>query len=119
MAPAVVYDIKHVKAVVTLLARIYAALKGAKSDGKIDATDIQYLLPVFMTVGPALEDVKLVIPELKDLTITEKDELVGLLKTEVPDLANDLSTLEKVSACLDFALALKRAYAAFSAVKTS
>jgi dihydroorotate dehydrogenase len=65
-----------------VLAAIVEGIKGykaASSDGKLDWTDFGYLMPVMAKLGPAVEDIKEVIPELKDLDSAEGAALIAKL----------------------------------------
>jgi len=72
--------IKETQEVAALVAEVVKGFNKARADGKWDAADIQHLLPVFIKLGPALENFNQVGTEIKDLDAEEiKTLAVGLL----------------------------------------
>jgi hypothetical protein len=108
-------DIKNLKEVVVMAARGANGVIQAKKDGKIDAADIGYLIPLAQAIGPAIEGIDQVIPEMKDLSEAELKELLEAVKTEVPSLAEEAKLMLQVEACLKLVGAAKGVYDAFKA----
>lgn len=105
---------KNLEELVVLGARIYKGIKQAKADGKIDGSDVQFLLPVFPALGPAINNIDEVVPELADLSVTEKDDLLAVLKSELPELEGDLALIDKISVCLELGIAIKKTVVTFT-----
>jgi hypothetical protein len=107
-------DVKNLKEALVCLALAYQGVVNAKADdGKIDLTDLTHLLPALKAAGPAIADIKLVVPEAKDLSEAEIKELIDAVKAACPALGSDADTFLKVSAILNLLRAGKDAYLAF------
>lgn len=112
------FEIEYLKQVVALGGMLYNSAKAALADGKINMFDTMHLLPVLPAIAPVVANVSLAIPELSDLSVTEKDILANHLKAVCPDAAGDLDANTKIAACLEFAAAAKKMYSVFALRKT-
>lgn len=107
-------DTKNLKEVIVLACVGYQGFVEAKADGKVDAADIGHLIPVFQAVGPALSDVKEVIPEIKDLSEAELNEIIVLVQEKVPSLKQKAEVVLRIKAVLKLLVAAKDCYVAFA-----
>ena len=108
-------DIKNLSEVVVLGCKGFQAYEDSRKDGKIDATDILFLIPVAQALQPAIQDINLIPAEALDLDAREMDELIVLVQKEIPSLGAKLDVLRKVKAVMSLLLAAKDAYNAFAA----
>lgn len=108
-------NVKNLSEVVVLGCKAFAAYEESRKDGKIDAADILYLIPVAQAIKPALEDINLVPAEALDLDAAEMDELLAIVMAEIPSLKTKVDALIKVKAVVKLLLAAKDCYNAFSA----
>jgi hypothetical protein len=75
--------IKETKEVAELVSEVVKGFIAARKDGKWDAADIGYLLPVFGKLGPALENFAAVGTEIKDLDAAEISSIAATLLSGV------------------------------------
>lgn len=108
-------NVKNLSEVVVLGCKAFAAYEESRKDGKIDAADILYLIPVAQAIKPALEDINLVPAEALDLDAAEMDELLAIVMAEIPSLKTKVDALIKVKAVVKLLLAAKDCYNAFAA----
>lgn len=102
---------QNIKEIVVAGCKIYKAIHEAKvNDGKIDFADLGLLMPLIPSIGAAIKDANLVIPEAKDLTSEEMLELIGAVKAEISGTDGDV-----VNKILVVLLALKANYEAVKA----
>lgn len=106
-------DIKNLKEVVVAGCKGWDAYAQAKKDGKIDASDILYLIPIAQAVGPALEDINLIPAEALDIDKAEVVDLVQTVLKEVPSLKNAEEAMARIVAVMNLLLAAKDCYLAF------
>jgi hypothetical protein len=108
-------DITNLKAMVSVMASLGTVGGKSMEDGKINVADLA-LLPSLVNVFPRmlLIDFSQVVPEAKDLTQAESEELVAHFKTEF-DIPQDdievkiegvLSICVKLSGLVSEAIAL-------------
>lgn len=71
--------IKETQEVAELVVEVVKGIQAARKDGKWDAADIAFLLPVFGKLGPALENFNQVGVEIKDLDAEEIKSLAATL----------------------------------------
>ena len=103
-------DIKNTKEIVSLVSALVQAYISAKSDGKIDLNDIAFLIGILPRLNPAIDDIKEVTGELKDLDESETKEVVNAIKDIVGELADEK--------CIELAEeAIKIGIAAYEIVK--
>lgn len=101
-----VLGIKETKELLVLLFTFGKSVKEAKeNDGKIDMLDIGLVMKVIPVITPALDDINLVVSELKDLDEAEATELVSFVGTEVGELVSKEELIEKIVAGLELAKA--------------
>jgi hypothetical protein len=81
--------------VIAAIAEGIKGYKSAASDGKLDWSDFGYLMPVFAKLGPAVDDINQVLPELKDLDAAEGQALIAKI------VAASSESGEKVRAVLE------------------
>lgn len=96
--------IKESKELITFIARLGSAIKGALEDGQIGFTDIQELFGPIMASKAAFEDVQLIPAELADLSQTEASELVATLQRELDLDGSEAEFLTEEGLALAFAL---------------
>jgi len=94
--------IQNLKDVLSLPMSLHMAVDKAGADGKYDANDLQYLIGPGMKVGAFISALGGALPELKDLSDEETQELYAWAKAEY-DLADD-AVEEKVESGLKLAL---------------
>lgn len=82
------YGIKNVLEIIDLGMSVISGLKGAQSDGKIDMNDVSYLIPAFMALAPAIEDITEVWNEVKDIEGSELDEIKNHIITKWSAIPN-------------------------------
>lgn len=70
-------DIKNTKELVDFAIGLGNAAGLAASDGKIDISDIALFITPLKDAGPALADMNQIIPELTDLSVEERQELLA------------------------------------------
>jgi len=75
--------IKETQEVAELVVEVVKGIQAARKDGKWDASDIAFLLPVFGKLGPALENFSQVGTEIKDLDAEEIKSLASTLLTGI------------------------------------
>jgi len=95
---------KDTKDVLFLVFGLAKAYEKIKADGKVDWTDVQYLLPILFSIGPAIEGFENVSIELKMATKEEGEELKLWIKENVE--LNDKSVEEFIEACFAIVLDL-------------
>ncbi len=100
------YGVKESKEVLALGFALGGALKSAKKDGKIDVSDIVYLLPAIQASSAALADLSLVPKELGELDVAEAVELLNYAKGEVDGLVDDEQAKKVVNAALKVGLSV-------------
>ena len=71
--------IKETQEVAELVVEVVKGIQAARKDGKWDAADIAFLLPVFGKLGPALENFNQVGVEIKGLDAEEIKSLAATL----------------------------------------
>jgi len=76
------YGTTNVIEVIDLGMSIISGLKGAQADGKIDMNDISFLIPAFMALSPALQDINQVWLEVKDIQGAELDGIKNHIITK-------------------------------------
>ena len=107
-------DIKNLKEVVVAGCKGFEAYEQAKKDGKIDASDILFLIPFAQAVGPAIQDISLVPAEALDLDKAELADLLATVLAEVPELKDAAAALVRIEAVMNLLVAAKDCYLAFS-----
>lgn len=112
-------DIKNLKEVVVAGCKGFEAYAQAKKDGKIDGSDLLYLIPLAQAMGPAVQDISLVPAEALDLSKPELAELVQTVMAECPELQGVGQALVRIEAVMNLLLAAKDCYLAFSVGKPS
>lgn len=70
-----VHGVKETKDVVTLMAALVIAGDQSWADKKVDFTDLPNLIPVTLTIGPAVENAALVPQELGEYDEEDRAEL--------------------------------------------
>jgi hypothetical protein len=91
--------IQNIKEVVKFVIELGEGIDRSLADKKIDFQDIGNLLLAMNYAAPAFDDIGKVVPELKDMDESEKQELKDYIKSEF-DIANDKLevTIEKALA---------------------
>lgn len=107
-------DAKNLKEVVILGCKAFDAYLKAKADGKIDASDILYLVPLAQAIGPAIQDINLVPAEALDLDKAELADLIASVRAEVPSLKDAADAMIKIEAVMNLLVAAKDCYMAFA-----
>lgn len=79
---------KNVKEVLIFLGGLYMAFETANADGKLDWTDVPTFIGPAKDAFAAVNDVKLCLTEIKNLTAEDKAELCTWFEGEF-DIAND------------------------------
>ena len=92
--------INETKELLKFVIELGTAVDKAKADGKIDITDIQFLIAPLASANAAFAGVDQVKVELKDMTAEEAAELVAFATSELK-LSN-----EKVEVVIETALKL-------------
>lgn len=103
------FDVKNTLEVIKLGASVSKAVKNAKADGKVDAMDLMYLVPVMGTVGPAFDDISLVPKELADVDSDESKEILEASKEIIGEWADDADLANKINKYLKAGLAIAEA----------
>jgi uncharacterized NAD-dependent epimerase/dehydratase family protein len=80
--------IQETKDLLKFVVSLGMAVDKIKADGKVDITDIQFLMSPLTQAGKAFEGVKHVKSQLKDLSAEEAKELVEFAENQL-DLSND------------------------------
>lgn len=88
--------IENLKAEVLAGLKTYKAIVAARADGKIDANDLGLVLGLVPDYLKAIQGIPSVIPEFKDLSVAESEELIafcmaGLGETVSPLWINRIS----------------------------
>lgn len=108
------HGIKNTKEMLKLAIAIAVILKQAKeNDGKININDLPLLIRLSGSFGPALDDAKLIIPELKDLDSDEAKELIAYFGQELDGKYTDKEVVRKINASIAWGLATAELVAAF------
>ena len=91
---------------------LYSAYDKAKADGKIDASDIQYLVGPLLKLPSAIDQANLSIKELQTLTGDDRSKLMQRLSAEF-DIGDD--ALEaKIEAAVSWILSTGELVGAFT-----
>ncbi len=80
--------IQETKDLLKFVVSLGMAVDKIKADGKVDITDIQFLMSPLTQASKAFEGVKHVKAQLKDLSSEEVKELVEFAENQL-DLSND------------------------------
>lgn len=75
--------IKETQEVAALVVSVVKGIQAARADGKWDASDLMHLMPVFGTLGPALENFNQVGKEIGDLDANEIKTIAAQLLTGI------------------------------------
>lgn len=81
--------------VIAAIAEGIKSYKAAAADGKIDWSDLGYIMPIMIKLGPAVQNIQMVLPELKDLDSAEAVALIA----KISGMASESS--DKVKAVLE------------------
>lgn len=79
----------NIKKVLGFSFALAKAVDLAKADGKIDYTDVQFLLAPAMKIIDAVSGAKQALAEIKDLSVEERAELDAYIKAEF-DIGDDV-----------------------------
>ena len=82
------YGLKEIKEMLEFVFALGGAIDKALADGKLDYMDTIHIVPALMKMGPAIENVKDIPKELKDLSDAEIEELKTWIADNF-DIAND------------------------------
>ena len=82
------YDITETKELLDFVFTLLTSADKALSDGKFDYNDIMVIIPAFMKLGPAINDINKIPKELLDLDKEEMEELKAFVHDKF-DIAND------------------------------
>lgn len=96
--------ISGIKAVLSFPLSIHMGYDKAQADGKIDVTDVGYLMDPVMKLVPAVQNSKQALEEIKDLDDSERAELNSWAKSEY-DIKDD-ALEEKIEASIDVLLSI-------------
>lgn len=99
-------DIKNTKEVLDLAFTLGGVYKNAMTDGKLALDDLAYLMAVVPKFQPAVEDINMVIDELKDLSTAEAQELLAYAKAKSDENISNEDLANKVVKGLTAALAV-------------
>jgi len=80
--------LENIKKVLAFSFSLAKAIDLARADGKIDYTDVQYLLAPAMKVVDAVAGAKQALAEIKDLSVEERAQLDAYIKAEF-DISDD------------------------------
>lgn len=96
--------IEALKKILAFPLGIHMAFDKANQDGSIDAKDVGYLIDVAMKIGPFIGAIGDALPELKDLSSEEQEQLSEWMKTEYDILDDELE--DKLEAAFDVVIAI-------------
>jgi len=110
------YNIQNTKEALTFGFAMMGALKAAKADdGKITFADAGHLMMVWPTIGPMVDDIKLIPKEIGDLDESELKELKDYAAAQLSLHVGDPTLVKKINAGLNLALAVGENWALYSA----
>ena len=100
------HSIKETKEVLKFLFVAFKQGKIALEDGAMSMFDVRHFFAVLPLVKPALDDIKLVPAEIKNLDESEIAELMAFCKAEFFPLLGDKELLAKIEIGLEAAHAM-------------
>ena len=107
-------DIHNTKEALKLGFSLIGAIKVSKeNDGKLNAADLGNLIMVFPHIGPAVDDVDQIIPEMKDLDTEEAKELMEFASKELGGALSEEELINKIELSLQAVVAVFRAVKAW------
>lgn len=96
--------VKELKEVVDLVLEVGAVVKSALADGKVGLEDATLVFRVVPKIGPALEGIKGIPAELKDLSVEEASELATHIMAKLA--VDDARAREIIEAALKVGVAI-------------
>lgn len=75
--------IKESKEILVFLAKVGESIKASLVDGKFDLSDVANFYPVLGAILPAVQGIGEIPAEIKDLSVEEGLELVGIVVAEL------------------------------------
>lgn len=111
------YGVKETKEVLDGVFAGVAAFQSAKEDGKIDLADIQHLIPLFVTLAPAIDKIDQMPKELGELDQADADDILAHASVKLPGLVG-LELAKKVNAALKVAVAVGQLIAELKSTQT-
>lgn len=103
-------DVKNTKEVLKLIISGYKVYGLAKADGKIDLSDLGFLMTMLPHLQPAFDDASKIPTEVKDLDAAEAQELATFIVTELGVVEGQ--TAEIINASLGLLVSGYKLYAA-------
>lgn len=103
------FDVHNTKEVLAFIFALGKIVKEAKeNDGKITVMDAALLMKLIPYIGPAFDEIDVVIPEVKDLSPAEVDELIAYLTKQTGELVGKEKLLEQITAGLECVKAIAK-----------
>ncbi len=105
--------IQNLKEVLDFGFGLGGAVKNSLKDGSFGVSDVQYLMPVFPTFGPMIDNINEVPKEIADIDDEELKVLVEYSLTNFAHIIEKEKVIEQVKCALAFGLAGLKLFKSF------